>query len=91
MTEVVHDVPANLAPGYYKLPHDSYENALELDPGNASLKAAAKFTQEQEQGAEQFAQSRKRAIQPYLEARRRELLQPGATPSVRVYSAPGRG
>src|SRR5207248_6744927 len=49
--EVAGEVPADMAPGYYKLAHDAYENALKLSPNNASLKAAAAFTREQEQKA----------------------------------------
>src|SRR4051794_28617471 len=35
--EVAPDVPANLAPGYYKLAHEAYESALKLAPNNTSL------------------------------------------------------
>src|SRR5262245_10188300 len=30
--EVAHDVPANLAPGYFKLAHEAYTSALKLSP-----------------------------------------------------------
>ncbi len=89
--EVAGDVPANLAPGYYQLAHEAYDSALKLAPTNASLQAAARFTQEQEQSAEKLAQARRRAVGPYLETRRRELAQRGSSPTVRVYSSAPQG
>jgi hypothetical protein len=88
--EVAGDVPTNLAAGYFKLAHDSYEAALKLSPGNASLQAAARFAREQEQDAEAFAQGRRRAAATYLKTRRDELAQHGAAPTVRVHSYPNR-
>jgi hypothetical protein len=86
--EVARDVPASLAPGYYTLAHEAYEGARKLAPEDTGLKAAAAFTREEEQRAEQAAQARRRAVGTYLETRRRELAQPGAVPTVRVYANP---
>ncbi|MDR3634736.1 MAG: hypothetical protein P4L84_13110 [Isosphaeraceae bacterium] len=84
--EVAEEAPADRAPGYYRLAHDSYANALTLQPNNAGLKAAARFAEEQEKKAEQIQQTRARATAAYLEARRRELARSGHAPTVRTYT-----
>jgi tetratricopeptide (TPR) repeat protein len=86
--EVAADVPSNLAAGYHKLAREAYESALKLKPDDPNLKAAAQFAREQEQGSEHFAQTRRQAAGAYLAARRRELAQPGAGPTVRRYVGP---
>jgi tetratricopeptide (TPR) repeat protein len=86
--EVAADVPANLSAGYHKLAREAYESALKLKPDDPNLKAAAQFAREQEQRAEHFAQARRQAAGAYLAARRRELAQPGAGPTVRRYFGP---
>lgn len=84
--EIAAEVPANLAPGYYRLSRQSYESALFYEPNNTHLKAAAKFAREQEQAAERIQQTRTQATTSYVEARRQELAQSGYTPTVRTYA-----
>jgi hypothetical protein len=83
--EVATDAPPDRAPGYYRLARESFDNALKLDPNNASLKAAADFARQQEQGSEKFAESRRQATSGYLAARRQELAQSNNAPALRVY------
>lgn len=84
--EIAAEVPANLAPGYYRLSRQSYESALFYEPNNNHLKAAAKFAREQEQSAERVQQTRTQATTSYVEARRQELARSGYTPAVRTYA-----
>lgn len=86
--EVAMDAPSDRAAGYYRLAREAFDTALKLQPDNPGLKAAAQFARAQEQGAEQFRQSRSRATATYLATRRRELAQSGNTPTLRVYPAP---
>lgn len=90
--EIAAEVTANLAPGYYRLSRQSYENALTLEPNNAHLKAAAEFAREQEKAADRVAQSRQTATASYIQARRQELAQSNYAPVVRTYTAaPAQG
>ena len=86
--EVAIDLPADQAGPYYKMSRDAYENALELAPDNAGLKAAVQFAQDQEQGLDRFEESRTAAAQMYLAARRRDLAATRFTPTLRVYGSP---
>ena len=86
--EVAIDLPADQAGPYYKMSRDAYENALELAPDNAGLKAAVQFAQDQEQGLDRFEKSRTAAAQMYLAARRRDLAATRYTPTLRVYGSP---
>lgn len=86
--EAALDVPTEQDDDYYRLSREAYEKALALDPENAGLKAAVQFARDQEQGAEEFNQARKRAARTYVEARRREMSLTNNAPTVRVYANP---
>lgn len=83
--EIAAEAGADVAPGYYRLSRESYDNALKLEPNNAHIKAAAEFARAQEGSADRVRQSRAAATTSYIEARRQELTQSGYTPTVRTY------
>lgn len=86
--EVAEDLPDAQAEKYHTMSRQAFEKALALDPDNAGLKAAVQFAKDREANAEALAASRTQATTNYLAARRRELAQPGASPTVQVYTSP---
>lgn len=86
--EVALRAPAHLAPGYFRLEREAFENALKLQPDNPQFQAAAEFARQQEQRIESFRRSQSQATTGYLDARRRELARTGNTPTLRTYAAP---
>lgn len=85
--EVAVDAPADRAGSYYRLSREAYDNALKLQPNNATFRAAAQFAREQERGANTFNQARSQSTAAYLTARRQELIQAGNAPMLRVYGS----
>ena len=83
--EVALDLPGDQDDAYYRLSREAYENALRLDPDNASLGTAVRFAREQEQNSGEFDRNRRLAVRAYLDARRRETAASGYSPRVRVY------
>ena len=86
--EVATEVPSDQARDYYRMARESFESALKLRPNDPAIQAAARFARDQESDAPRFDQARKQATITYLDARRREMGQSGAVPSVRVYGNP---
>lgn len=86
--EVAEDLPDAQAEKYGAMSRQAFEKALALDPDNPGLRAAVQFAKDRETNAEALAASRNKATTSYLDARRRELAQPGASPSVQVYTSP---
>jgi len=86
--EVAFELPRDQDVAYYRISREAYERALQLDPNNPGLRAAVQFAKDQEAGAERFDQARRQGVSAYLAARRRELSQAGAGPTLRVYGSP---
>jgi hypothetical protein len=82
--EVALDAPPDRAAKYFQISRDAYEHALALAPDKPGLKAAVQFARDYELGADRFRQSRDRATQIYLDARRRDLAATDYVPAVRV-------
>jgi len=87
--EVAIDSPAEQAAQYYGMSRDAYRQALKLAPDNPGLRAAVQFAEDEEAGLDRFEQSRRRATQMSLAARRRDLAATQFTPSLRVYGPIG--
>ena len=86
--EVATELPREQDVTYYRISRDAYEHALKIDPNNPGLKAAVQFARDQEVGAAQFDEARRQGVAAYLAARRGELSQAGASPTLRVYASP---
>ena len=86
--EVAFELPRDQDVAYYRISRDAYERALRLDPDNPGLKAAVQFAKDQEAGAAQFDEAKRRGVGSYLAARRRELAASGTSPTLRVYASP---
>jgi len=86
--EVAMNAPADQAGKYFKMSRDAFEKALALDPNNAGLKAAVQFAKDQQANVDQFEKSRDAVTDTFLDARRRDLVATGNTPSVQVFAPP---
>ena len=84
--EVAFELPRDQDVAYYRVSRDAYEHALKLDPNNPGLMAAVQFARDQEAGAAQFDEGKRQGVAAYLAARRGELSQAGAGPTLRVYA-----
>lgn len=86
--EAALDVPVEQSEEYLRLAREAYENAGKLRPDDRGIQAALRFVRDQEADAQEFNAARSRMTDTYLETRRREIAESGASPTLRFYGGP---